>query len=146
MSAPIERIEDFPSRSATLAQSFTELAAQRLLCFPRGCRSRIVYPLERHLASVPEQVEWVRASGRARLHSFARYHQQYARDLAVPYDVANVELEEGPRLIAGLLADNPARLCVGLSVCAEFSATGQLIFRADFANGNRSSNGSGPTV
>jgi hypothetical protein len=148
MSTHVELVEGFPSRSAKLAQSFTELAAQRLLCFPRGSRSRVVYSLDRHLASVPEEVEWVRASGRARLHSFVRYHQQYASDFAVPYYVAHVELEEGPRFIAGLVVDDSAQLSVGLAVSAEFLATGQLIFRPALAGdgGTAVSHGSGSTA
>jgi uncharacterized OB-fold protein len=140
VSALVERVEGFPSRSARLAQSFTELAAERLLCFPRGCRSHIVYPLDRHLASVPEDVEWVRASGKAHLHSFVRYHQQYEPSGTVLYFVAHVELEEGIRLIAGLAADDPARLSVGLPVQAEFFTTGQLIFRPIVESGETSGN------
>jgi uncharacterized OB-fold protein len=47
--------------------------------------------------------------------SFVRFHQQYYRrgPFEVPYAVAEVTLEEGPRLLAQLVDADPA---VGLAV------------------------------
>ncbi len=45
------------------------------------------------------------ASGKGRIHSFAVFHTQYTSELAAPYTVLFVELEEGCRLAA--LLDSP---------------------------------------
>ena len=53
--------------------------------------------------------KWTRSCGRGRIHSFVIfqrvYHPGFADD--VPYVVAVVELEEGPRLISNIVGCNP---------------------------------------
>ena len=65
---------------------------------------------------------WEAAGGAARLISWVVYHRSYheAFKEAVPYNVAVVELAEGPRLISNVLAeetalriDMPLRLEIG---------------------------------
>jgi uncharacterized OB-fold protein len=53
---------------------------------------------------------WVPASGRGRILSWVVYHVAYHESLMdkLPYNVAIVELEEGPRLLTNILADNDA--------------------------------------
>src|SRR5579872_1961182 len=48
---------------------------------------------------------WTRLSGRGRVSSWVVFHQSYFRgfDGEVPYNVAEVELEEGPRLLTNLV-------------------------------------------
>ena len=49
--------------------------------------------------------EWTRVSGRGRVTSWVVFHQVYFDSFRedVPYNVAQVELEEGPRLMSGLV-------------------------------------------
>lgn len=54
-------------------------------------------------------VIWAKASGRARLLSYAVYHQAYGDDRPLPHTVAQVELDEGPRLVTLLDAGAAAR-------------------------------------
>jgi uncharacterized protein len=63
-------------------------------------------------------IEWFAASGRGRLHSYTRVeHAAHpAVAAAVPYLVALVELDEGPRLICNLLDASPEGLVAGLRV------------------------------
>jgi uncharacterized OB-fold protein len=65
--------------------------------------------------------EWVRASGRGKVVTWVVYHRAYhpAFESRLPYNVAVVELEEGPRLVtnivdpvAGLGADAPVELAI----------------------------------
>lgn len=60
------------------------------------------------------RLEWIQASGRGRLHTFAIAHQILNRAFRVPLPVvlAMVELEEGPRLLTNLVnvEPDPARL------------------------------------
>jgi uncharacterized protein len=65
----------------------------RVLC-PR-CRSR--------------RIDWIESSGRGRLHSFGIAHQSINRAFKVPlpYVLALVELEEGPRMMSNLVEVEP---------------------------------------
>lgn len=76
----------------------------------------------------PDDCEWVRASGRARLFSYVVYHRQYHPDFPVPYNVAAVVLEEGPLLISTIAAEHQA-LLVDMPLTAAFDDAGRLIFR-----------------
>jgi len=50
------------------------------------------------------EVEWVDASGSGTIYSATTVHMQVKDDLEPPYDVAIVELDEGPRVISTLAA------------------------------------------
>jgi uncharacterized OB-fold protein len=52
---------------------------------------------------------WVRASGRGRIWSWIRMWQRYfpAFEAELPYNVAYVELEEGPRLMTNIVGLAP---------------------------------------
>jgi uncharacterized OB-fold protein len=58
--------------------------------------------------------EWVPASGRARLVSWVVFHRAFhpAFTGRLPYNVAVVELIEGPRLITNILVDDAETLTI----------------------------------
>lgn len=63
------------------------------------------------------------ASGRGRVHTFTVTNQNQAppfRD-AVPYVMAYVELEEGPRLLTNIVGCDPADVRIGMDVVADFA-------------------------
>lgn len=62
------------------------------------------------------EVEWVRASGRAVLHTFGVMHQRYhpAFVAEIPYDVSIVELEEGPHMVTNIVDTANEDLRVGM--------------------------------
>ena len=66
--------------------------------------------------------EWFAASGRGTVRTFGvmhqRYHPGFAADL--PYNIAIIELEEGPRLPANVVGVANADLRVGLPVVVEW--------------------------
>jgi uncharacterized OB-fold protein len=65
------------------------------------------------------RVEWFGASGRGTVSSWwVRFHKRYFPDAPTPYVVAQIDLEEGPRLFATLLTDEPR---VGMEVEAVFT-------------------------
>lgn len=71
---------------------------------------RMVWPISTQCqACWSNKLDWVRLSGKGRLSSWAVYHQAfnpvYAND--VPYNVAEVELEEGPRLVTNIVGADP---------------------------------------
>lgn len=55
------------------------------------------------------------SSAKARLVTWTVYHRAYHPSFSesLPYVVGLVELEEGPRLFAGIVSDEPASLRVG---------------------------------
>jgi hypothetical protein len=66
--------------------------------------------------------DWVRASGRGTVYSFTVTHQNHApgfRD-EVPYVLAFVELEEGPRLMTNIVGCAPDAVRIGMPVVVVF--------------------------
>lgn len=71
-----------------------------------------------------EDVTWVEASGRGTVYT---YSTVYRNDLPpfneqLPYVVAIVELEEGPRMMTRLVDTDGVELAVGMPVTADFTA------------------------
>ena len=67
-----------------------------------------------------EEVSWKPVSGKATVYSFIIVHQRYDPSFAddLPYNVAVVELEEGPRLVTNIvgIANDQIRVGMPLSV------------------------------
>ncbi len=62
--------------------------------------------------------EWVRLGGRGRVYSWIVVHQSQhpAFNADVPYNVAIVELDEGPRLHTNILDCPNDQICIGMPV------------------------------
>ena len=62
--------------------------------------------------------EWVRSGGRGTVYSWVVIHQRYSRAFEddLPYNVAIVELEEGPRLLSSLVGIENEAIRPGLPV------------------------------
>jgi hypothetical protein len=69
-----------------------------------------------------ERLVWRRASGRGRISTWVRVHKEWfpAFREEIPYNVVQVELEEGPRLTADVVGIPAERLRVGLPVVVDF--------------------------
>jgi len=69
-----------------------------------------------------ESAEWTRVSGRGTVTTFIVMHKVYFPAFAgdVPYNVVQVELEEGPRLTANLVDVPNDQIEVGMRVEAVF--------------------------
>ena len=69
-----------------------------------------------------EDFEWERLSGKGTVNAFTIYHQPFheAYIEEVPYNVVEVQLEEGPRLITNLVDVDNAEIKIGMPVEAEF--------------------------
>lgn len=52
-----------------------------------------------------DALEWVDASGAGRVHSVVTVHMRVLPELAPPYQVAIVELAEGPRMTTNIVGD-----------------------------------------
>ena len=110
---------------AALAEG--RLAVQR--CADCGTRQ---LNQERCLTCCGEDLAWSPASGAGHVHSFVVMHTVFHPAFAgeVPYVVALVELEEGPRVFANIEGLAPGDMRTGLRVLADLSAgASRLIFR-----------------
>ncbi|HUI02916.1 MAG TPA: Zn-ribbon domain-containing OB-fold protein, partial [Acidimicrobiales bacterium] len=69
-------------------------------------------------------VVWEEACGRGSVYSFTVIRQNYARPFRdqIPYVVALVDLEEGPRLMTNVVGCAPEDVRIGMAVRATFEA------------------------
>jgi uncharacterized protein len=67
-------------------------------------------------------VTWVAASGRGTVFTFTVIRQNYSRPFRdwVPYVVALVDLEEGPRVMTNIVGCLPDDVVIGMPVVARF--------------------------
>jgi uncharacterized OB-fold protein len=98
------------------------LAGQLLLMRCTACGT-VRMPSRMHCdACLDTGVEWVAASGRATLRSFGvmhqRYHPAFADDL--PYNIALVELEEGPRMVSNVVGAANDELRVDMALVVDW--------------------------
>ena len=70
------------------------------------------------------EAQWQPMSGRGRVFSFVVFHGAYhpAWESKVPYNVALIELDEGPIMLSNVVAIDNAKLAVGLPVAVAFEA------------------------
>jgi hypothetical protein len=110
-------------RGELMLQRCADCRACRLNALPRcdACRS--------------PRFAWERASGRATLVSWGVMHQRYHPAFydELPYLLAVVELEEGPRLPTRLAETQPAALRAGLPLRVVFEEIGEGIVLPKFA-------------
>ncbi|MGR3323730.1 MAG: Zn-ribbon domain-containing OB-fold protein [Pseudooceanicola sp.] len=104
MSAAIEPDRTGPAGEYWAALDAGSLRFQRC----RACGQAQLPPREECSNCLSPELTWETAGGEAKLVSWVVYHRAYHdafRD-AVPYNVAVVELAEGPRLISNIDAPN----------------------------------------
>lgn len=110
------------------ADFYWEKAQARELWLRRcvDCGQAFFYPRDICPGSGSRNVEWMQASGRGTLHTFAIVHRAPVPGLRdhVPYVVALVDLEEGPRMATNLVGvePDPSAIRVGMPVQVDFAA------------------------
>lgn len=75
------------------------------------------------------QVSWIDVSGHGVIYSYTIIHQNKAPDFVhdTPYNVAIVQLEEGPRMMSSIVGIEPALLRVDLPVKVVFEALTEVV-------------------
>lgn len=103
---------------------FYQAAQRGELCFQRcsDCRTWRHYPRPICPACQSMRFEWERASGRGRVHTWTIVHGPTlpAFESALPYNVIDVELEEGLHFQSQLLDCEPGEIEAGMPVEAVF--------------------------
>jgi uncharacterized OB-fold protein len=88
-----------------------------------ACARHQFYPRRFCTQCLSDQVEWVQASGRGRIYTYTVCHAagHPAFEARVPYAIAMIELDEGVRMLAGIVDSDLERLAIGapLQLCFE---------------------------
>ncbi|MFM0222014.1 Zn-ribbon domain-containing OB-fold protein [Paraburkholderia dipogonis] len=84
----------------------------------RMCARHQFYPRRFCTQCLSDQIEWVQASGRGRVYTYTVCHVagHPAFESQVPYAIAMIELDEGVRMLAGIVDSDMERLAVGVPV------------------------------
>jgi len=74
-----------------------------------------------------DKLEWVEASGTGTVHSFTVIRRAPTPSFAphVPYVVALIDLEEGPRMMANVIGDTALSIAIGDRVTIAFEDRGE---------------------
>jgi uncharacterized protein len=91
------------------------------------CSLYVWYPRPFCPACGSTNVTWTDVSGRGTVYTFTIVHRSGVPGYreALPYVIAYVELEEGPRVMTNIVGIDPARVTVGMPVSVVFSDTGK---------------------
>ncbi|MCZ4313961.1 Zn-ribbon domain-containing OB-fold protein [Comamonadaceae bacterium G21597-S1] len=106
-----------------------------------ACGAHHLYPRFRCPACGADALTWVRASGRARLHSYVISHiAAPGWENEAPYVIAVVKLHEGPTMLSNLvgIAASPDALTLDMPLEVVFETRGDAVlplFRAINASG-----------
>jgi uncharacterized OB-fold protein len=95
-----------------------------------SCDTHVLYPRPHCPACGAEALSWVRASGRARLYSYVINHMPMPGWTGVmPYVIAVVELEEGPRMMTNLVGvpPDPKHLALDMPLQVVFEPRGEVM-------------------
>jgi uncharacterized protein len=107
-----------------LTQPFWAGAKERELRIQRcdACGTHLFYPRYLCTACGSNDLRWCSVSGRATVFTFTVARRPTHPGLVdrVPYVIAVVELEEGPKLTTNLVDIDPDDVVIGLSVQATF--------------------------
>jgi uncharacterized OB-fold protein len=115
--------------SDELNRPFWEAAREGRFVIPAcaECGRVLTPPVANCAACLATRFEWKVASGRGAVYSFIEYHRAWFREYEgrLPYIVAIVELDEGPRLITGLVGDTSDWVRIGARVRVAYQERGE---------------------
>jgi hypothetical protein len=114
---PVPRVDE-ENKWFWEACSRHELYLQRC----RACGAMRFYPRALCPECLSHDTEYVRCSGRGRVYTFTVTHQNQAPGFReeLPYVMAYVELDEGPRLLTNIVGTKPQETSIGMPVAIEF--------------------------
>lgn len=108
----------------SLSATYWKAAAEGRLLLQRceSCGNRQFYPRAHCIACGSFDLVWQEASGRGVVHTFSVIHRSGSPGFAdeLPYVVAIIELEEGPRMTANVVGVDPVEVVVDMPVQATF--------------------------
>lgn len=97
------------------------------------CGEHVFYPRLVCPACLSEALEWRTCSGRATVYACTVVERAPAAFAdRVPYVVALVELEEGPRMMSWIRTDDPHAVRIGMPLQVEFEPASETIAQPVF--------------
>ena len=86
------------------------------------CNHHQFYPRLYCTVCMSDQIEWVKASGRAKVLSYTIVHRPVTQAFSgdVPYVVAMVTLAEGPQMMTNIVGCEPEKVHIGMPVQVTF--------------------------
>ncbi|MEE8363063.1 MAG: Zn-ribbon domain-containing OB-fold protein [Dehalococcoidia bacterium] len=86
------------------------------------CNQAYFYPRNICPGCFSDNVEWIQASGRGTVHTFAIVHRSPHPGFEAPYVTALIDLEEGPRMPTNLVnvEPDPEKIQIGMAVKVTF--------------------------
>ncbi|MGD9945206.1 MAG: Zn-ribbon domain-containing OB-fold protein [Burkholderiaceae bacterium] len=112
---------------------YWEAARHGRLALPacRACGHLFFMPRSQCPRCWSDELDWRTMSGRGRIHSFSIVHRAALPAFAgrVPYVLAMVELDEGPRMMSNLIGTDALQAAIGdaVDVCFEACADGAAL-------------------
>jgi uncharacterized protein len=93
-----------------------------LLQHCQQCQQYQFYPRLYCMQCGSDKLQWAEASGRGRLSSYTIIHRNKTPEFVqdVPYNVAIIQLDEGPRMMANIVGSDNSQLGVDLPVTVVF--------------------------
>ena len=100
-----------------------------LLQYCGACQRYQFYPRLFCMQCGSGSLRWVEASGRGVIYSYTIIHQNKSPEFVgdTPYNVAIIQLEEGPRLLSNIVDSSLADLRMDLPVTVVFDAVSDTI-------------------
>lgn len=107
-----------------LSRPFWDAARRHELTVQRcsACGTHVFYPRFACPSCGGRALDWVQASGRGKVYSYTIARRPTHRSFAdrVPYVIAIVELEEGPRMSTNIVDCDPDSVRIGMPVEVAF--------------------------
>jgi uncharacterized OB-fold protein len=113
-----------------VSQPYWDAAREHRLAAPRcrACGTLFLYPRATCPACLSAELDWEQLSGRGRVYTFTvvrqAAHPAFADD--VPYVLAIVELDEGPRLLTNVVGCDPGEVRCDQPVEVVFDDAGEV--------------------
>jgi len=124
----------------TEAKPFWDAAAQQKLIIQRcqDCNAWVWTPRPSCNECGSEKVEWTQVSGKGEVYSFTVIRQVVGRAAStafepdIPYVIAWVDLDEGPRLITNIIGCPVENVKLGMKVFVQFEKASEKVWLPKF--------------
>lgn len=125
---------------ANEAKPFWDAAAQQQLKIQRckDCKAWVWTPKPSCGECGSENLKWTAMSGKGEIYSFTVIRQIVGRGASkafepdIPYVVAWVDLDEGPRLITNVVGCPPDQVKLGMKVTVQFEKASEKVWLPKF--------------
>jgi uncharacterized OB-fold protein len=108
------------------SRPYWDAAAKGRLTFKKCLSCGHVQFPPRHLCPVcwSDRLEWIEHPGRGRIHSFTIVHRAPAPGFDVPYVLAVIDLDGGPRMMSNIVGPDAVKAAIGDAVEVTFERRG----------------------